>query len=228
MVEPATTGKICKTIEDMQIGDYIVCKYIASNSTVGTFSELGISTAKEIALAGSTTPNGTFYFLMVDKSKYGGVLVADRVIQSNIQWFELNVGRVIQGKPLLFDNTKGIIRSLTGGVAYAAENGNRSYSEDEGGGIRGEVYGACSTNNEWEKYIVNFPLDKVQEGKTVMMFFIGANVPHGLKTHLSIIDHLGFLEVGEELRDFTVLQVAKGLLNGGLGQYLNIENREIR
>ncbi|KIL71962.1 hypothetical protein [Pseudobacillus badius] len=55
--------------------------------------------------------------------------------------------------------TAGIIRSLTGGVAYADANGNKA-TTDQG-------YGGWPTNNEWDRYIVNFPKDKIQTGKTL-------------------------------------------------------------
>jgi len=54
---------------------------------------------------------------------------------------------------------QGIIRSLTGGVAYADANGNKS-TTDQG-------YGGWPTNNEWDKYIVNFPQELIQPGKTL-------------------------------------------------------------
>jgi len=61
--------------------------------------------------------------------------------------------RLMNGGPL------GILRSLTGGVAYADANGNRSFT-DQG-------YGGWPTNNEWNKYIINFPADKISSGKTL-------------------------------------------------------------
>lgn len=62
------------------------------------------------------------------------------------------------GELEMFD-TVGIIRSLTGGVAYADENGNKSLT-DKG-------FGAFPVNNEWDRYIVNFPPQLIQEGKTL-------------------------------------------------------------
>lgn len=55
--------------------------------------------------------------------------------------------------------TAGTIRSLTGGVAYADANGNK-VTADAG-------FGGWPTNNEWDRYIVNFPQDKIQPGKTL-------------------------------------------------------------
>ncbi|OME43863.1 hypothetical protein BSK59_33455, partial [Paenibacillus odorifer] len=51
------------------------------------------------------------------------------------------------------------IRSLTGGVAFADANGNGA-TTDLG-------YGMLPTNNEWDKYISNFPPSKIQLGKTL-------------------------------------------------------------
>jgi F5/8 type C domain len=64
--------------------------------------------------------------------------------------------------------TVGIIRSLTGGVAYADANGNKSTTDASKGG--------WPTNNEWDRYIVNFPQDKIQAGKTLDDVFHFSNL----------------------------------------------------
>lgn len=302
MPVPATTGQLRTKIEDMQIGDYIVCNYTASSGAVGTFSNFGGTAGTEIPVNGSATPNGTFYFVKVAK----GLLVADRVVQYSISWDKLNVAKYIQGnsnipitvvptmtssntpsgivttsneisgreawkafgvldynyvnswytngltinqwiayefpspiviksyamtvdsfssnparapKDFRFEAWDGtswvqldrrtgitwvnnetkvfsvnnntpyskyrifvetnngdsyaivihqvslftiypfVLRSLTGGVAYADANGNKS-TTDLG-------YGAFPTNNEWDKFIVNFPQELIQSGKTL-------------------------------------------------------------
>lgn len=53
----------------------------------------------------------------------------------------------------------GSIRSLTGGVAYVDASGE-SLTTDKG-------LGAWPVNNEWDKYIVNFPLARIKAGNTV-------------------------------------------------------------
>lgn len=53
----------------------------------------------------------------------------------------------------------GIMRSLTGGVTNADEIGQLSLIDKNKGG--------WPANNEWDKYIVNFPIDKIQPGKTL-------------------------------------------------------------
>jgi hypothetical protein len=64
---------------------------------------------------------------------------------------------------------QGSIRSLTGGVAFADANGNSSTTD--------QSKGAFPTNNEWDKYIVNFPIDKIQVGKTLSDVFNHLSTP---------------------------------------------------
>lgn len=104
MPVPATKGQLRTRIEDMQIGDYIVCNYLASSGAVGIFSNLGGTAGTEIPVTGSATPNGTFYFVKVDK----GLLIADRVVQHSIRWDTLNAGKVIQGRPADFIRPSGV------------------------------------------------------------------------------------------------------------------------
>jgi F5/8 type C domain len=302
MPAPATIGQLRTRIQDMQNWDYIPCNYQAYSGNTGLFSKLGGPAGAEIPVTGSATPDGTFYFVKVDK----GLLIADRVIQYGISWDKLNTSRFIQGAPwgeippmssyttpfgvvsssselnsnyqawrafepsdgtydiwyssgapsvtnpqwIAYDFQKpkrivkfsivgpigyinaspkdfslqgwdgsqwitiqeytgvtgwvnssgekkdfyvsnpqffskyrllitanngntsyvgigyiqmyeiiGVVRSLTGGISYADANGNRSDS-DQG-------YGGWPTNNEWDRYVVNFPVDKIQPGKTI-------------------------------------------------------------
>jgi hypothetical protein len=84
---------IKSSIEDMNIGDAIPCRYDASSGVTGVFSELGTCTSAEIPLSGTDTPNGKFNFIKVDK----GLLVADRVVQTGISWDVLNTEGYIEG-----------------------------------------------------------------------------------------------------------------------------------
>lgn len=90
-------------------------------------------------------------FLIVNNTPYKSYRI-------NITNNNGNATNVQVGELEMFD-TAGTIRSLTGGVAYADANGNSS-TTDQG-------KGAFPTNNEWDKYIVNFPTDKIQAGKTL-------------------------------------------------------------
>lgn len=155
MAVPATTGQLRTRVPDLMTGDYIVCDYTSIANTVGTFSNIGGQVLVEIPTLGTESPYGSFYFIKVDK----GLLVADRVVQVFVSWDVLNAGRVIQGKPQTFGTVSGIIRSLTGGVAYADSDGNKATTE--------QGYGGWPTNNEWDTYIVNFPSYLIQSGKTL-------------------------------------------------------------
>lgn len=95
MAQPSITGGILKTsLTEMNIGDYISCEYVASvANTAGTFANLGVATKAEIPVTGTTTPNGTFYFIKADK----GLLIADRVIQTGVSWDVLNGAKYIEG-----------------------------------------------------------------------------------------------------------------------------------
>lgn len=81
------------TVESMEIGDIIPCRYKATSGVAGAFSELGTCTASEIPTTGTATPDGLFYFRKVAK----GLLLPDRVIQTNISWDALNNAKFIQG-----------------------------------------------------------------------------------------------------------------------------------
>lgn len=180
MPVPATTGQLKSKISDMQIGDYVKCWYSfhktsgsLSDSPAGILVGLGtdtFSTAGEKPVTGESTTNSSTFFYFVKVAK--GLLIADRVCQHSISWDVLNAGKVIQGKPYSFstssnisqgcassENISGTLRSLTGGVAYADDSGSMSTTDKE--------IGAWPVNNEWDKYIVNFPIDKIQTGKTI-------------------------------------------------------------
>lgn len=150
MAVPATTGKLCTTIEEMKIGDYIA---VSNDSTHG--HRLGTNGLSEIPVTGNSDGMGFYYFVKVDK----GLLVSDRVTRHSISWDTLNSVRSIEGAVTIYGTTQGLRRSLTGGAAYADEFGNISLSD------RG--FGGWPTNNEWDKHIVNFPSNKIQSGKTI-------------------------------------------------------------
>jgi len=144
---PATQGQLRTTLEEMNIGDYIPCKYLSGDGgSPGEFVELGIATGEEIPIAINQpiAPNGLFYFIKVDK----GLLIADRVIHTNRTWSQYMSSYYVEGK-IISDNI--LIRFLTGGCAYVDPNGNPAKS-DYG-------KGAFPTINEWDTYIVNSDLD---------------------------------------------------------------------
>lgn len=154
MTTPATTGKLCNTLDEMDIGDYIEVDY---QRNLDLYAD-HITETIEMPLSGTgsgETRRFFFYMIKVDK----GLLVADRVTTNSATWDAFNGLKWIQGTPLKLYGVDGILRSLTGGVAYADENGNRSMTNLN--------KGCFPTNNEWDKYIINFPISKIQSGKSL-------------------------------------------------------------
>lgn len=155
MPVPATNGQLRNNIRDMSVGDYIYGFYEKSGAGWG----IGMQKGTEYPITGvpaSSFDTGFFYYIKVDI----GLLVADRVIQHTQSWETLNgSSKVIQGRPEIFGGVSGTFRSLTGGAAYADTNGNMSLT-DQG-------FGAWPTNNEWDKYIVSFPSNKIQTGNVL-------------------------------------------------------------
>lgn len=151
MGTPATKGVLRSSIADMEIGDYIVFNWTGSGTTYDTN---GIA---EIPITGQTGWVSGEYVYMVKVDK--GLLIGDRVTVHSKSWDYWNENRFIQGKTATFNGDVGIIRSLTGGVAYADENDNTSLT-DLG-------FGATPRENEWDTYIVNFPQELIQDGKTI-------------------------------------------------------------
>lgn len=180
MPVPATTGQLRTKISEMQVGDYVACLYAFHSSGVlpsgssGVLWGIGYDTSTVVAgekpIGGEATHGSSKYFYLVKADK--GLLISDRVCQHTLTWDTLNSARVVEGFPYSFttnqtssqgfsssENISGILRSLTGGVAYADADGNSSTTNRE--------LGAFPLNNEWDKYIVNFPIDKIQSGKTL-------------------------------------------------------------
>ncbi|MBP1906678.1 hypothetical protein J2Z32_003342 [Paenibacillus turicensis] len=151
-----TTGKLCNKLHDMEIGDYIVWKYDATNNY-----QFGGITDRHILIPSSGVPFASMpssyfmYFIKVDR----GLLISDRVFYHTRSWDSLNSAKAIQGFPTTISGVSGVIRSLTGGVAYADENGNKSFKNVD--------HGCFPINNEYSKYIVNFPINKIKQGKTL-------------------------------------------------------------
>jgi hypothetical protein len=116
---PATGGVIRTRVADMQIGDYISCRYVATSNVFGKFTELGVASGAEIPLNGALAPNGVFYYVKADR----GLLIADRVVQNKITWAVLNNAGGSQG--ILWGN---IIPPMT---SYNTPSGLVSYSNTD-------------------------------------------------------------------------------------------------
>lgn len=119
MAAPATMGKYCTKLADMEIGDYIQCVYEAPYSNdAGYFSQLGTKDPYYIRTT-TTTTDGVKGDPVVEKVKYAelpttpkvdkisgyfyllkadyGMLIADRMVQQQISWETLNKKNYIYG-----------------------------------------------------------------------------------------------------------------------------------
>lgn len=97
VVEYVGNLEVVEKISDLQVGKMIRCHYDAPSGIMGAFSNLGKTTSALIPAASTTTPNGDFYFVMVDGYNGKKILVADRNIQSGISWNTLNDAGVGSG-----------------------------------------------------------------------------------------------------------------------------------
>lgn len=122
------------TIKDLEVGKRIRCHYQAAVNTTGVFSGLGEEISDFISASSSATPNGDFYFIMVDEGNDMKKLIADRNVQHSIGWNTLNSSGVSSGSGLPIDlGVAGVnfnCRLLTGGIS------------------------STDKDNEWDEYIV--------------------------------------------------------------------------
>lgn len=150
---PATTGTLRTTLASMLVGDYIAFNYdTAGTGVAGTFSNLGSATGSEIPITGIAVPsvaNGDLaYFMKVDR----GTLISDRILQIAISWNVLQAAQLIEGKVITLNSVSTLVRSLSGGTAFADANGSLVLTDQSLGGY--------PTNNEYDRYIVNSDLNQ--------------------------------------------------------------------
>ncbi|MCM3131539.1 discoidin domain-containing protein [Paenibacillus polysaccharolyticus] len=149
-VDVDSTGRLfhpdeVTNVANLEVGKRIRCHYQSSiANTIGTFSGLGEQTSAFIPDTSSATPNGDFYFIMVEDWNGRKLLVADRNIQNAISWDVINANGMVGGKSVSFaglTEAATSIRLLTGGI------------------------NASDKDNEWDKYIVHSNLNgKVATG----------------------------------------------------------------
>lgn len=92
--------------EDLVVGKRIRCHYQATANQVGVFSGLGKETSDFIPPASSASPNGDFYFIMVEDWNGEKRLIADRNIQHSISWDTLNNKGIAGGSGVEWDYNK--------------------------------------------------------------------------------------------------------------------------
>jgi hypothetical protein len=159
MAVPATTGQLRTSLAEMEIGDYIPMHYVYSGAN--SYYEFTTGSKAEANYIGYTNASGNvaryhWYMIKVDK----GLLVADRVGTHTVSWNELNIISYIQGKKFTISGEEGVLRTIGGGNAYADAQGNPTFDANIS-------IGAWPVDNEWDRFILQFPVDKIQEGKTL-------------------------------------------------------------
>ncbi|MGA4519183.1 hypothetical protein ACPA0F_18155 [Solibacillus silvestris] len=121
------------TLDELEIGKRIRVHYQAIANTVGSFNGLGQETSDFIPPASSATPNGDFYFIMVEKMNGKKLLLADRNVQHSISWDVLNSEGIASGSGL--EQTKSIIRriplrkNISTSYPLSALTGGETYKE---------------------------------------------------------------------------------------------------
>jgi hypothetical protein len=115
------------SLSTLQAGQYVWCKYTASNDTVGTFSDIATKDDAQASAAGilninpTNAPDGYFKLICVGEDYLGRKkMVADRVLQHSISWNTLNTGGITDTAKLI-DLSLGSafsasVRLLTGGI----------------------------------------------------------------------------------------------------------------
>lgn len=136
------TIKLNNDVYNMNVGDYIWCKYTSTVSgIIGTFSDFAIKSDSEVSgleipTTSSATPNGYFKFIVVYDMNGKKILIADRVIQHSISWDTINSNGLVSGKKIDIGKYGSInFRLMSGGVS------------------------ATDKDNEWDNYIVGSNLN---------------------------------------------------------------------
>ncbi|WP_405169280.1 hypothetical protein [Paenibacillus sp. FSL H3-0286] len=95
-------------IKDLAIGKRIRCHYQAYTGAIGTFSGLGKETSDFIPFVSSATPDGDFYYIMVEDWNGQKRLIADRNVQHSISYDVLNSTGIASGSGLPMTEILGI------------------------------------------------------------------------------------------------------------------------
>lgn len=117
-------------LEDLQVGRRIRCHYEAITNAAGIFSGLGKETSDLIPPASSATPNGDFYFIMVEDWNGKKRLIADRNIQHGVSWDTLNTAGIASGVPIALGKTLTMTSATsTDGEVVSSGSLNATYNE---------------------------------------------------------------------------------------------------
>lgn len=166
--------EIVNSLEELKgfkgIGKAIKIHYKAIEGEVGVFSNLGgdgdLLPSKPIK-----NPDGYFNLIKVDI----GLLIADRNIQSSINWQKLNLAGFIDGRIIGFDDIDFKIRSLSGGIIH--RNEYNCWNEESLG------FGGYPLNNEWDSYI-NDENEQLWNSSSNYGYTICQEIPHSKMKNL--------------------------------------------
>lgn len=192
-----TLSNLKTKVSDMVVGDCIPCRYTAITSgKVGTFSELGTCTAAEIPVAGTTTPDGKFYFIMAGYDAQGKKkLVADRNIQTGISWDTLNSAgfcggiKISNKTAITVDRVPVMTGPTTGG--YTITGTGYLTNEDP-------WHGFISINSEWGAYAGGTALIDCGSPKTFNTLYVA---PYYLPTFADVIE----LYAGNDVNNLSLI-----------------------
>jgi hypothetical protein len=184
-VHPVLSTQSKTSLANIAVGDYISCEYTATSGVGGTFANLGNASKAEIPLAGTATPNGSFNFICIDrKDGVGGILVADRVVQTGITWDALNAGGFLEGRL----NVINIIPTMTSNNApsgIASTNSMFNFNYDAWYAFNkatstGWVTASGLATNAWLSY--EFPTAKIVNAYTIQATDISSEITSAVKT----------------------------------------------
>ncbi|QSF43564.1 discoidin domain-containing protein [Paenibacillus tianjinensis] len=151
-------------IKDLAIGKRIRCHYSAISGAVGTFSGLGQESSDFIPVASTATPNGDFYWIMVEDINKKKILIADRNIQHTISWDSLNSAGIASGSgvPIYFKSNDIFTTSnvsSNGHIVLASEELSTfsAYKAFDGSIANSSCWAIPANKAGWLSYQFNTP-----------------------------------------------------------------------
>lgn len=166
------TGTNYSWLSNLNVLPVWLAYQFSDKKTVSTYSIIPYNTAtspKTWTFEGSNDGvNWTVIDRQINITNWGanqkrmfGFVNKDSYSMYRINISDTNNGDNVGIQELEMYETAGTIRSLTGGVAYRADEADNGYSTTDKG------LGATPADNEWDSLIVNFPQELIQPGKTL-------------------------------------------------------------
>jgi hypothetical protein len=123
LVHPYLVNK-SSLLSVQNIGESLPCRYkSATSGALGIFTEMGTTTATEIPVLSSATPDGSFNWVYVGYDYLGRKkYIADRNIQHTITWNTINTAGFASGLGKEIIDWKYTQDLCNGGTAFASSN----------------------------------------------------------------------------------------------------------